>query len=140
VKVFLASAISVVAAERPHLVAATNARHPTVTSDDAPAIFGRKCQKRAARRGSINNSPSECARRHAQQEPAEEREKEECAQIVPGTKRGNIARDVRIGCALFQADFRRCFICFVTFLGALGFSLSRFGLADTFLLRNRSKG
>ena len=51
---------------------------------------------------SVGNSPSQCAGHHAQQERAREREKEECAHVVlPGTKRGNIARDVRIGCALF---------------------------------------
>jgi hypothetical protein len=56
------------------------------TPDYAPATFAHECQKRAVRRGSINNSPSECAGRHAKQERAEEREKEECAHIVlPGT-------------------------------------------------------
>jgi hypothetical protein len=33
-------------------------------------------------RGSIDNSPSECADHHAKQERAGEREKEECAHVV----------------------------------------------------------
>ena len=49
---------------------------------------------------------------------------------------GQVARYFR----LISADVSFVSRHFVTFLGALGFPLSRFGLADTFLLRNRSKG
>jgi len=61
-------------------------------------------------RGSIDNSPSQRAGHHAEQESAGECEKEECAHaVLPGGPTSLIACRACVACALFQADFRRTF-------------------------------
>jgi hypothetical protein len=70
-------------AASPRRVSSMSARGgnlPSPSSRGCSLAFGRST---AARRGSIDNSPSQCASRHTQQERAENREKENCAHWRP---------------------------------------------------------